>query len=82
MTDLPPSWSKAEIARAWAISPKEIDRLIKDGKVGFYKAGRQRRFFAEHVQQIREALEIQPKPADAPLLGLTKRSAAAHRRTA
>lgn len=83
MTDtLPPSWSKAEIARAWSISPKAIDRLVKDGKVGFYQAGRQRRFFVEHVQQIREALETRPAPADSgSLLGLTGRSAA-RRRTA
>ena len=77
--ELPPSWSKAEIARAWQISPREIDRLVRDGKVGYYKAGRQRRFYAEHVQQIREALEVTPTPHVALIAGTTGRSAARRR---
>lgn len=77
--ELPPSWSKAEIARAWGISPKAIDRLVKDGKVGFYKAGRQRRFFTEHVQEIRAALEVQPQPVPGLIAGVTGRSAARRR---
>jgi len=80
MTELPPSWSKAEIARAWGISPKEIDRLVKAGRVGYYKAGRQRRFFAEHVTQIRSALEITATPpAPTGLIGISSRSAARRR---
>jgi len=81
MTGIPPSWSKAEISEAWAISPKAIDRLVKDGKVGYYRAGRSRRFYAEHLEQIRAALVVDPKPADPrALAGLTQRSA--RRRTA
>jgi len=77
---LPPSWSKQEIARAWGISPKEIDRLVRDGKVGYYKAGRSRRFFAEHVGQIREALESRAQPQTPEvLIGLSRQSAARRR---
>lgn len=80
MTDLPASWSKAEVAAAWRISPKAIDRLVKDGKVGYYRAGRSRRFYTEHVAQIRAALEVEAKPADAgELIGLTRLSAARRR---
>ena len=78
MTGLPKSWSKAEIADEWKISPKEIDRLVKAGRVGFYRAGRQRRFFAEHVGQIRAALEVVPKPVG-DIAGLSARSAARRR---
>jgi hypothetical protein len=80
MTDIPPSWSREEIARAWGISPKEIDRLVRAGKVGYYKAGRSRRFFAEHLTQIREALEhtATPPPATG-LIGLSAKSAARRR---
>lgn len=79
MNGLPKSWSKAEIADEWKISPKEIDRLVKAGKVGFYRAGRQRRFFAEHVSQIRAALEVVPQPTAAHIPGLSARSAARRR---
>lgn len=79
---LPPSWSKAEIAKAWGISPRAIDRLIADGTVGYYRAGRTKRFFSEHVAQIRDALEHKPTavvhPDDMP--GLSPRSQAAQRR--
>lgn len=79
---LPPSWSKAEVAAAWGISPKAIDRLVKSGQVGYYRAGRSRRFYGEHVQQIRAALEVEPKPAvPGSLAGLTRQSSA-RRRTA
>ena len=82
MTAVPPSWSREEISRAWNISPREIDRLVRAGKVGYYKAGRSRRFFAEHVQQIRDALEHKPTPpAPTGLVGLSAKSAA-RRRTA
>ena len=77
---LPPSWSKAEVCDAWQISPKAVDRLIKEGKVGWYRAGRSRRFYTEHVEQIRTALEVQPQPAEPrELAGLTARSSARRR---
>jgi hypothetical protein len=77
---LPPSWSKAEVCEAWQISPKAVDRLIKEGKVGWYRAGRSRRFYIEHVEQIRSALEVIPQPAEPrELAGLTARSAARRR---
>lgn len=79
---LPQSWSKQEICDAFAISPKEIDRLVKSGKVGYYRAGRSRRFFAEHVDQIREALTQKPTPPQPVLHGLTPGSAARRRRLA
>ena len=79
MTTIPPSWSREEISRAWGISPKEIDRLVRAGKVGYYKAGRSRRFFAEHVQQIRDALESKATPPPTGLVGLSAKSAARRR---
>jgi excisionase family DNA binding protein len=79
---IPPSWSKAQVCEAWKVSPKAIDRLIKEGKVGYYRAGRSRRFYAEHIGQIRAALAVEPQPADPrELAGLTARSSA-RRRTA
>jgi hypothetical protein len=78
--ELPPSWSKAEVAAAWGISPKAIDRLVKAGLVGYYKAGRSRRFYSEHVHQIRAALEVQAEPTSPGALhGLTRQSSARRR---
>ena len=80
--ELPQSWSKAEICAAWQISPRCIDRLVKDGVVGYYRAGRSQRFYVEHVAQIRAALEVAPAPKDPrALAGLTRQSSA-RRRTA
>lgn len=79
--DIPPSWSREEIARAWGISPKEINRLVRAGKVGYYRAGRSRRFFAEHLEQIRTALEVTASPPiQVGIIGVSPRSAAWHRR--
>jgi excisionase family DNA binding protein len=79
-TELPPSWSKAEVAAAWGISPKAIDRLVRNGQVGYYRAGRSRRFYTEHVQQIRAALEVEAQPVSpGALAGLTRQSSARRR---
>jgi len=58
---LPQSWSRAEICEAFQISPKQIDRLIAAGTIGYYRAGRSKRFLAEHVAQLRAAIEVQPR---------------------
>ena len=79
---LPQSWSRAEVCKALAISPEAIKRLIAQGKVGYYRAGRQQRFFAEHIGQIRAALEVKPQHADLDDLtsiGVTRQSAARRR---
>lgn len=76
---LPDSWSREEIARAWHISPRVIDRLVREGEIGYYRAGRSRRFFAEHVAQIRSAIEVTPDAPDDDVPGLSRRSAAIRR---
>lgn len=78
MTGLPQSWSKDEVCDAYRISPREIDRLIKAGKLGYYQAGRSRRFFAEHLDQLSAALNRSPQ-TQAPVVGITARSAARRR---
>lgn len=82
--NLPPSWSKEEVCAGLHLSPRNLDRMIRDGKVSFYKAGRSKRFLGEHVSQIIAALEVKCRPvADAtPYLGLSRQSAARRRRTA
>lgn len=81
---LPRSWSRAEVCAALHISPRRLDALIRDGRVGYYRAGRSRRFLSEHVEQITAALSVQPAASADRLaaIGATGRSAAAHRRSA
>lgn len=85
MTDsIPTSYSKAEVCAALHLSPRNVDQMIRDGKVSFYQAGRSKRFLGEHVAQIIAALEVKVQPvADTtPYLGLSRQSAARRRRTA
>ena len=59
---LPESWSIEDITKAWDITRDQINALIRDGKVGYYLGkNRQRRFFADHLAQIRAGLEVQPR---------------------
>ena len=60
MDELPRTWSKQEVLDAFKISSDTLDKLCRDRKVGHYKAGRERRFFAENISQIRETLEVKP----------------------
>lgn len=82
---LPQSWSREEVTAAFGISEKKLAALIKAGQVGFI-VGRNRkpRFMAEHIGQIREAIEIKPAAViDAGIyarIGVTRR--AARRRSA
>lgn len=78
---LPRSWSREEVMDVFITGPK-IDSLIKAGRVGYILGkNRKRRFMAEHIGQIREALEV--KPTVPPVLsyeqwravGVTERSA-------
>lgn len=83
--ELPSSWSKSEICSGLKLSPRAIDRLIRDGKVSYYLAGRSKRFLAEHVAQIVAALEVKPEPKPLELsaqLGLSRQSAARRRKSA
>jgi hypothetical protein len=82
---LPQSWSRDEVMAAFDISDKKLDALIKGGRVGYIVArNRKRRFMAEHIGQIREALEVKAapevQPEDYALIGVTRR--AARRRSA
>ncbi len=83
---IPQSWSRAEVCKALAISPEEIKRLIAAGKVGYYRAGRQKRFFAEHIGQIRAALEVKPvtdiDPDIYARIGVTRQAARRRRNSA
>lgn len=85
MTTLEQSWSAAEICRALDISDRQLTALITGGKVGYYRGKRgTRRFFAEHVEEIRSALEVkaqQPVSTDLSGIGAT-RGAVARRRSA
>lgn len=63
-TPLPPSWSLPEVCEQWNLSPAAIEKLIRDGKVGYFTAKRQKRFFVENIAQIRSAVEVTPKVAD------------------
>lgn len=84
MSELPTSWSKTEVCQGFHLSPRAVDRLIREGKVGYYLAGQSKRFLAEHVAQIVAALEVQPKPAAEPAvnIGLSRQSAARRRKVA
>lgn len=81
MADLAPSWSVAEVCEQWGLSAHHLNKLIADGKVGYYTAKRSRRFFAEHVAQIRAAVEVVPKQDTDALsrIGVTRRGAARRR---
>lgn len=78
-TGLPQSWAREEVTAAFGISEKKLTALIKDGRVGFI-VGRNRkpRFMAEHIGQIREAIEVKPAGAIDPdiyaRIGVTRRA--------
>lgn len=81
---LPQTYSEQDVYDAFNLSPAALDRLIKDGRVGYYLAKRRRRFLPEHVAQIISAIEIKPAPATDSLtrIGVTSRAAARRRRSA
>lgn len=55
------SLSEAEVCVAMGVSRRQIAALIRDGRIGYSRGQRNtRRFFAEHVAQIRAALEVKP----------------------
>ena len=58
---LPRSWSREEVEQAFGITSQKIDELIKSGQVGYILGkNRKRRFMAEHIGQIRDAIEVKP----------------------
>lgn len=78
---LPQTYSEQDVCAAFDLSPAVLDRLVKDGRVGFYTAKRKRRFLPEHISQIVAAIEVKPRPADTlSRIGVTPR--ARHRRSA
>ncbi len=81
MADLPTSWSAQEVCEQWGLSRDHLNRLIADGKVGYFTAKRSRRFFAENIAQIRAAVEVVPKQDTDALsrIGVTRRGAARRR---
>lgn len=81
MTELPQTWSAGEICEAFDLSPAALDRLISDGKVGYYIGKRAKRFLPENVAQIRAAVEIKPKQDvdDLSAIGVTRRGVARRR---
>lgn len=82
---LPVSFSADEVNLALGTTARQLDRLVREGKVGFIRAGRSRRFLVEHLEQIRAAIEVKPR-AQAPEFtgfpGQSSRSIARHRRSA
>ena len=76
---IPQSWSKEEVATAYGITADKIDCLTRAGVVG-YIVGKNRahRFMAEHISQIRNAIEVKPAPAVQPddyaFIGATRRA--------
>lgn len=63
-TTLPMSWSREQVCDGLGISPAQLRKLIRDGKVGYYiGAGRKQRFSPEHIEQITASLEVRPLAA-------------------
>lgn len=79
---LPQTYSEQDVYDAFGLSPAALDRLVKDGRVGFYTAKRKRRFLPEHISQIVAAIEVKPRPVDTlSRIGVTARGVARRRRT-
>jgi hypothetical protein len=76
MTELPDTYSAAEVCESFGLTAEALNKLIADGKVGYYIGRRQKRFFPEHIAQLRAAVEIAPKVQDDVLtrIGVTRRS--------
>lgn len=73
---LPQTYSEQDVQEAFGLSPAALDKLVRDGKVGYYIAKRKRRFLPEHVAQIVEAVEVKPAPPDTlARIGVTGRAA-------
>lgn len=81
MTDLPQTYSADEVCDAFALTRDALDKLIRDGKVGYYVGKRAKRFLPEHIQQLRAAIEVKPQPeVDAlSLIGVTRRGVSRRR---
>lgn len=85
MTDQPPpaaaSVSMEEACEIFGCSADQILKLIKEGRVGYVKGQRRsRRFFREHLDQIKACLEFKPREPDIyDEIGLTHRSATIRR---
>lgn len=82
---LPQSWSMAEVMDAFHVSDKKLYQLMRDGVVGYIVGkNKSRHFMADHIGQIREALEVKAAAPISPdayaLIGVT-RSAARRRRS-
>ena len=59
-------WTTSEAARCLGVEEREIDRLIRDGKLTGYKlAGQFLRFRPDQVKALRAQLQPQPAPATA-----------------
>lgn len=91
MTDdliaIPQTWSIDEVSKALGITRDQINALIRDGKVGYYLGKkRSRRFFVDHIAQIRAALEVPasftPQADVFSRIGVTRQSASRQRRRA
>jgi hypothetical protein len=50
---------KQGLAAALGISPTQVDRLVRDGRIPFFNIGATKRF---DVVAVREALQAKPKP--------------------
>lgn len=74
---LPQTFSEQDVIDAFGLSPAALDKLIRDGRVGYYVAKRRRRFLPEHVAQIVAAIEVKPDAVDNTLtrIGVTSRAA-------
>lgn len=79
----PQFWTKAEVLAIYDISLDRLDELMQKGKVGYFKAKRQRKFTAEHLQQLEAALTVKPHvatPDDLTRIGVSPASAARYNR--
>ncbi len=77
---LPRAWFPNEVAASFGITGPKIDSLIKAGRVGFILGqNRKRRLMAEHIGQIREAIEVKPAAVIDPgiyaRMGVTRQAA-------
>lgn len=64
-TAYPRSVSLDEASEILGCSTGQIRSLIRERKIGWSKGKRNSfRFFPEHLQQIKEALEVKPRVAD------------------
>lgn len=81
---LPQTFSEQDVIDAFGLSPAALDRLVREGRVGYYTAKRKRRFLPEHIAQIVAAIEVKPAPVDDVFsrIGVTGRSATRRRHTA